>query len=685
MENTDKTNSKNLAIYTILFSIMLAIGFLPIYLQGRSLIWEIDGIGQYYPAFLYIGKFIRAFLTTGAIPSYDLSIAMGENIVGCLNYYGFGDPINLFAVFATNTNGHIVFAITFFLRLYLAGLSMMYYLKTINVGKHSRVIASLGYCFTGFTLFGCMYYIEWLSALILLPLMLATAERYITHKDKTILFSLSVCYGALCGFYYLYMTSLALAIYCITRVIAIDGKIEIKKLIKTCFSLLLWYLIGLGLALPILLQALDAFLSSERNSQALSAITNISNYIPSIRTLLRFVKYSMVPMRSHYELGITIFHWLAVFFVIIKALTKREKKHIQLGVGILLTIIAVALPITGYIFNGFGEKNTRWFYIVNFIATVILAVEIDDIFNKKARKIYTYCCILLVLNITANIFMVYSDKGLNLSNELIPTNDVSNYIASPVGYFNEINDGEVYRIDHDLYTDINGRPDNIAMLNEYNSFSYWFSIINSNSQNYVDWDAGKKLNWRSYGFGEHAYTSALAGSKYYLRKGDSYLGDNFTFLEEINFNGEKWSLYKNNLYKGIVYECNWNEEYSSDLNGDFEEYNKKLYESIDESHISNLSYDSKSNELSFEAAIDKDKSYVAVAIPYNWAWKATIDGKDAEISKFNCMMMLLVNQGEHVVKLTYTPIIRNIGIGVSLVSLIILLLLHRRKKGQGRQ
>ena len=668
---SNKINLKNIVIYTTPFFLIIAIGYSPVYLQGKSLIWEIDGIGQYYPAFLYIGKFIRTFLTGGGIPSYDLSIAMGENIVGCLNYYGFGDPINLLAVFATKDNGYIVFAITFFIRLYLAGLAMMFYLKTIKA--RSRIVPSLAYCFTGFTLFGCMSYIEWLSALILLPLMLAEAERYITKKGNPILFSLVACYGALCGFYYLYMTSLALVVYCVVRIIAIDGRVDIKKIIGTGFRLLGWYLLGLGLAAPILFQALDAFLSSERNSQALSVITNISNYIPSIKALAKFVVFSIVPRNlNHYEFGITIFHWLAVFFVVKKAITRKEKKDIQLGVGILLTVIAVALPITGYMFNGFGETNTRWFYLVQFLATVILAVGIEEIFNR--RKLYKYCCILIVLNITANNFIVYSDKGLNLSNELIPTNKVSSYVESPVSYFTEITDDEIYRIDHDLYTDVNGRPDNIAMLNEYNGFSYWFSIINSNSQNYVDWDAGERLKWRSFGFGSHAYTSALFGSKYYCAKGNKKLGDNFTFLEEIEFNGEKWSLYKNNLYKGIVYECNDLKEYTSDIN--FEEYNKELYERTDASNISKITYDS--NELSFSTDSDQT-SNVVVAIPYNWAWKATIDGEKADVSKFNGMLLLKVDQGEHVVELTYSPVVRNIGIGVCLLSMIIALLYYRKK------
>ncbi len=671
-------NQNNIFIYTILFFLVAAIGYSPVYLQGKSLIWEIDGIGQYYPAFLYIGKFIRSALTGGGIPSYDLSIAMGENIVGCLNYYGFGDPINLLAVFANQDNGQIVFAITYIVRLYIAGLAMIYYLRTLNVGKHSRVIATLGYCFCGFTLFGCTYYIEWLSALILLPLMLAQAELYINKKGNPLIFSLVICYGALCGFYYLYMTSLALAVYCTIRIIAIDGKFDIKHLFKTCITLFGWYLLGLGLAAPILFQALAAFLSSERNSQALSVITNISNYIPGIKSSAKFVVFSIVPKLSHnFQLGITVFHWTAVLFIIKKVFTRGEKKDIQVGVGILLTIIAVALPITGYIFNGFGESNTRWLYLVHFFAAVILAVWMEDLFSSN-KKIYKCICVLIVVNVIANTFMVYSNRGLNLSDQLIASNEVYSYVESPVTSFKELSDDdEVYRIDHDLYTDVNGRPDNIAMLNAYNGFSYWFSIINSNSQNYTDWDAKENLKWRSFGFGDNAYTATLVGSKYYCAKGDSNLGDNFTYLDEIESDGDVWRLYKNNLYKGFIYECKDAREYDLGINGDFEEYNRTLYDSIDSSNISGVSY--KGDEISFSVNIDKTESNVVIAIPYNKAWKATVDGEEIEIFKFNGMMAIEVSQGEHVVKLTYSATIRNLGIVVCLVSALFAILYYRRK------
>ena len=670
-----KRKKNNILTFTLLFFFVIAIGYLPLYLQGRTMIWEIDGIGQYYPAFLYIGKYIRGVFG-GSMPAYDLSIAMGENVVGCLNYYGFGDPINLLAVFATENNGSAIFALTFFIRLYIAGLAMMYYLSTINIGRDSRPMIALAYSFTGFTIFGCAYYIEWISALILLPLVLAEAERYISKKRrKPMGFSLAVCYGALCGFYYLYMVSLVLALYCVVRIIAVDGKFEIKSLFVKCLKLLGEYLLGIGLAAPVLFQALDAFFFSERNSQTLHVLTSSSSYIPNIKSVLRFVYCSLIPRISAYEFGITIFHWLAVIYISIKAIRSRKKRDIQLLIGIVLTIAAVSLPITGYLFNGFSESNTRWYFLVHFLASVSLAAAIENISDRSLswRKIGTCFCVLFALNIMLNVFIVYSDKGLNLAEQFIPVADVQTYTSTPANHFQTLReDDEVYRIDHDRYTDINGRPDNIAMLNGYNGLSYWFSIINHNTQNYADWSLGRNLSWRSFGFGMNAYTSALAGVKYYFAKegDDQAVSENYTLLEQITSGGEVWNLYKNNLYKGFVYECREALEYTSGIAGDFEKYNSSIYADTDESNIRDVVYDSNKNRISFSINTDADESQVIIAVPYHQAWKAAVDGENVQTSQFNGMLAIEIPEGKHQIEVVYVPFARNLGIVITIISVI---------------
>ncbi len=698
---SDNHSQRRISVLTfsVLFLIIITIGSAAFYVENRTIIWEIDGIGQYLPAFLYIGKYIRGIFS-GSMPVYDLSIAFGENIAGVLNYYGFGEPINLIAVFATEDNGYLVLTIAFFARLYLAGLAMIRYLNTIHVGKRGGAAAVVAYLFTGFTLFGGLYYIEWLSALIYLPLMLTEAERLIRgQKRNPIIFSLVICYAALCGFYYLYMTSLALVVYCVVRMSVINGKIKItKKMFDNCLKLLGEYILGIGLAAPILFQAIAAFGSSERNSRAVSAFKNISNCFLSKSALKTFVTRSLfsdLKSAHSYELGVTVFHWAAILYIFIKAIVSRGNRDIQLVIGIVLTAAAVSLPVTGYVFNGFSNMGssdapTRWYFLVHFFAAVILAVSMDELGSKSPvwSKLCYCVCGLIVLNVAVNVFAVYADRGLNLSDEFVPANEIRIHLISPVNDSKVIAaDKGVYRVDHDLYTDINGRPDNIAMLNGYNGVSYWFSIINQNTQNYVDWAEGSRLKWRSFGFGMNAYTSSIVGVKYYFAKDDNSreINENFTAVEEITFNGESWTLYRNDLYKGLVYERGDVQGYDADSGESFEEYNARLYEKIDTENIGDVSYDPDASKIGFTADIDEAETSVVIAVPYHWAWNVKVDGEKVLASAFNGLLMVQILNGKHTVEAVYLPLVRDIGAAAALVSIIIIVLkygLSRRKKIQ---
>ncbi len=48
-------------VYTILFVMIILIGYYPLWSQNLSLVWNIDGLGQYYPAFIYTGKYLQKY------------------------------------------------------------------------------------------------------------------------------------------------------------------------------------------------------------------------------------------------------------------------------------------------------------------------------------------------------------------------------------------------------------------------------------------------------------------------------------------------------------------------------------------------------------------------------------------------------------------------------------------------
>jgi hypothetical protein len=432
-------------LYTLTFILICIAGFAPLFKNHLSAIWYIDGIGQYYPAFLYIGKYIRAFFTglfqgNFNLPVYDLSIGMGEDIIGVLNYYGFGDPINLIAVIANQTNGSYIFTFTYFLRLYLAGWSFIFYCRKMALGKYPRIFSGLIFAFCGFASHGALMYIEWLSVLIYFPLMLAGAEDIIKKTGRYRLLAFAVCYGSLCGFYYLYMSSIVLALYFIVRLIALYGLKNILHSLLQCIHALGLYLLGIGLASPILFPAVRAYFQSERNSQLLNILLDVNQYKPNIQNTVSFVMKSVTPARTYaFPLGILVIEWIVILLYF---LTRWNRRKVQLFTGLVLSVLAVSMPITGYFFNGFGETNDRWVFLIHFLFSVIFAAALTSLqsitiatcesYATYPRNVlYTGTMLLVFANIVFNLFFSFSARGAGWKEEFIEAENVSLYTTPP--------------------------------------------------------------------------------------------------------------------------------------------------------------------------------------------------------------------------------------------------------------
>ena len=105
---------------------------------------------------------------------------------------------------------------------------------------------------------------EFLSPMIWFPLMLLGTEKLLKENKKAILI-FSIWYAAMCGFYFLYMTSVVWAVYSLIRAIMTAEK-DRKKAFALCLSGTACYLLAIGLAAPIFFPAVYAFLQSAREA-----------------------------------------------------------------------------------------------------------------------------------------------------------------------------------------------------------------------------------------------------------------------------------------------------------------------------------------------------------------------------------------------------------------------------------
>ena len=680
----------NILIYSLFFLMIAFVGYKPLWENNYSLIWNVDGIGQYYPAFLYVGQYLQNFFNnilhgSFSVPLYDLSIAMGEDIIGVLNYYGFGDPVNLLAIFANENNGVYWYTITYFLRIWLAGLSFQAYCREMRMDSYVSVLGSLAYAFCGFALYGGGRYIEWLSVLVYFPLFLLGTEKILKEKKKFWILVLSVTYGAFCGFYYLYMASLSLGIYWIIRLIAVYGIKQIKMVVLNGMSLAGSYLLGLGISAPVFLTSVSAFFNSERSGGGIGEVLfNIENYIP-----IKYENWFIVLFDFfHYRLlnfsGVLFVETIALLLLF----TIRGKRAFQLKIAIAISFVALHLPITGWLFNAFGETNDRWVFFIHFLLALVLTyvltevknIEIENkdvrikIINRKTMVIVVSG--LVIFNIIANVRLLYSNENLCFGwiNEMVDSNRVERYVDSPVNYSKILKEDDgLYRVTNTNLTKINGRPENVAMLNDYNGATWWYSIINADTQTSVNELLQMDIGWRSFGLRNNSVFETFAGVKYYLARESEGIQKDWICVEQVEFNDEIWNVYQNPLWFGLAYVRD--KQMSGELwekKASYQDYYEQVYNQyITGREEIKTTYERNKDRFICTVDTEQDEE-VIILIPYHKNWKAYVDGVKVNTEKTDLMYISVIpGEGEHEIILKYESTEFKVGMVIASISLII--------------
>ena len=652
--------------------VLICFSYLYLYKYGKNLIWNIDSVGQYYPAFLYIGEYIRNFLSgllSGKIiaPFFDLSIGMGEDIVGCLNYYGFGDPINLISIFSNKDNGVFIFTFVYFLKLFFAGLAFQKYCHYLKLNKGISVFGSICYCFCGFAIYGSTMYIEWSSVLIYFPLVLLGVEKLIKEDRKSV-FIISIFYGALCGFYFLFMVSLCLPIYVLVRGKSCCDK-DNKKLLEIIIKAVACYFVGLFLAAPVFLPSVKAFFESERSSQSIfEVIGDINNWIPRKDRLLFSCILNPFHGRMSFSSNITVTETicLAVLFILI-----WNKKANQLKLAFSICFVSYLFPIVNLLFNGFGEETNRWLFILSFIVALIFVYVITYIVNgefnlidlkEKYLNIIICCiCVATVLNLSYGILSLFR----NWKNDFIDAGKTKYYVESPFNEFS-LNDNDLFRVSNTSLTNINGRPENVAMINDYNGNTYWFSIINKNTMDFANKYNDENVSWRSYGFGDNSILNGNIGCKYLITD-EKVLDNGYELIDTADYYGNTWNLYKNSNFV----------EFAFISNNDIDECDKVSFNDSITGKVSNLEYIKENNVLTCSAICDENSS-LNILFPYSNNWKAYVNGKEVDVKRSNGMFISidLDPNIENNITLEYKNDSIIIGTVISLITLAIVLIYY---------
>ena len=118
--------------YTVLFTVLICVLVGCLFLTGRSMIWELDGMAQHYPILVQLRHMILSFLhnPSGGFTHWAWNISLGSDQLTNLSYYVIGDPFNYLIALFPKSQIENVFCLTgilanVFLRLELYAVGVI--------------------------------------------------------------------------------------------------------------------------------------------------------------------------------------------------------------------------------------------------------------------------------------------------------------------------------------------------------------------------------------------------------------------------------------------------------------------------------------------------------------------------------------------------------------------------------
>ena len=571
--------------YTIIFSLLIFI-LLSIFIRNnKSFIWiniSNDGLDQHLINLHFFKNIFANFVKTGSINTFIWNIGYGLDMFANLAYYIFGDFLSYLALFTKTEHLDTLYGLIIILRIYLVGISFIIYTSTKKIQPKNILIGALTYTFSGFSLFALARHPYFMNPLIIFPLLMLTTELQI-KEDKPIPFIIMVLITFISSFYFGYMMSICIMIYGIIITISHHKQKEpsyiIKKLIKTFF----YALIGVLLSSFILIPTGYAFLNSTRTDSSIYMYTSTyyKNLVESLISTNNTGNWSLIGISS-------------IILAILPQFIKNRKKQKDIFTYLIILIIPLLIPFIASIFAGFSFPNNRWTFVINFILSYIISITLEkykDI-NIKHTLIFiiTYSLLIFLINKQLNqqliisiicailftIIIYYQNKlknlypiiltsilTINLGYNIYYTYQTNGYInefveTDAISLYNDANhqipylkDASIYlkEIDNTYYNTIiyPNNLYNLSMINNYNSISYFYSIVNNNYLSLATDLENQELgiNKEIKNFNNRTKITTLLNTKYIITTNNNYIPYGYKLIK--NFNNQTY-IYQNQYY-----------------------------------------------------------------------------------------------------------------------------------------
>lgn len=288
-EKCRKGNVQYFCMYTAGFLAAALLLLLIFAKEHASFTKMADGVAQHYAVLMWIRNTLRQFLHGNfALPMVDFSVGQGFDVIGTLNYYGVGDPVNLLTVFFADNHLDQMYMFLILFRMYLSGLTFSYYCSTAGIQRKASVLCgSWLYVFCSFALIGGMKHPLFLNGMLYLPLLLAGTEKVLQKKSIRFL-SVSVALAFMSNYYFMYMNTILCGIYLCVRLFGHYREYGIRKILLLILKMAAAWIWGICLGAVIILPSVYAFLHNARVDTAVEEAQNFYSIAHYRKMILGF-------------------------------------------------------------------------------------------------------------------------------------------------------------------------------------------------------------------------------------------------------------------------------------------------------------------------------------------------------------------------------------------------------------
>ena len=371
-------------LYTATFILMTLLALNVYILNGLSIVWTVDGMEQFYPYFVYEGQWLReifANLTSGnfEVPMWSFNLGYGADLLAEMDV--FYDPLNLLSFFFTEESSEYAFQFLIILRWFLAGVSFSLFSLHFKNERWCTLLAAIVYALSG-TALTALHWPGSTWPLILFPLLLLGVEKILNGKSPAP-FILTTFLFFLISWYFAYMATIFLVIYCAVRVfckLKSAGTLDVSHFWRWFWRIAIFFVIGIAMAGFALWPMILDLSVNERATSAETYIPILYSFTYYMDTLTAFVGTAAVG--SDCFIGYGGFAFLACILLL-----ARKGKDALLKAALIAMLVILLVPALGSALNGFNYATNRWVWALALLVCFILAREIPKLVKPLPQKL----------------------------------------------------------------------------------------------------------------------------------------------------------------------------------------------------------------------------------------------------------------------------------------------------------